>query len=275
MPYYENSSADRLWYEDQGSGAPIIFIHGWSLSSAVWHFQFEQLSSSFRLIAPDLRGHGLSSALSGYCDLESFSTDIMLLCEKLDLQNVLLVGWSLGGQIAINVSARLKERLSGLLLLCSTPCFCAKDDFQYGLSRLEVDGMTLKLERSMPRAIKGFIGRMFATGEIKSEELPELNKLLEQIALPDKEVAISSLKILQEMDLRELLSTIELPTLIISGEEDLICPPAASVYLAEQIPDSRYYSFDGCGHAPFLTRAAVMNKILSGFHAGKVIDIAV
>lgn len=92
MPRYQNRRGEQLWYEDHGAGCPVVVVHGWCMSSAVWKYQYDALSGSLRLIAPDLRGHGRSRKVTGGLNFASFANDLVDLFEELDLTQALLVG---------------------------------------------------------------------------------------------------------------------------------------------------------------------------------------
>lgn len=266
MAWYAGDSGSRLWYEDRGTGTPIVFIHGWCMSSAVWRLQRYGLSDSFRFITIDLQGHGKSPPHAGGFHIKGCAGDIAGLFEFLDLHNALLVGWSLGSLIALESCVLLRERLSGLVLTAGTPRFTQGDGFPYGLSRIEVDGMTRKVQRSLRRALEGFNARMFASGELDDPSLAAMvQELLSTVPMPTADVALQALDALVETDQRDRLALIDLPTLIMSGDRDVICLPQASAFLAQQIPSARQMVFAGCGHAPFLTQSTRFNACLEDF----------
>ena len=266
MAWYAGDSGSRLWYEDRGTGTPIVFIHGWCMSSAVWRLQREGLSDSFRVITIDLPGHGTSPPQAGGFHVSGGATEIAGLCESLDLHEALLAGWSLGSLVALEACVLLRERLSGLVLIAGTPRFTQEDGFPYGLSRMEVDGMTRKVQRSLRRALDGFTARMFAPGELDDPSLAVLiQELLSAVPMPTADVAIQALDALVETDQRDRLALIDLPTFILSGDRDVICLPQASAFLAQRIPSARQMVFAGCGHAPFLTQSTRFNSCLEDF----------
>jgi pimeloyl-[acyl-carrier protein] methyl ester esterase len=266
MPWYLNRRGEQLWYEERGAGCPVVLLHGWCMSSAVWTFQLDGLSSSMRLLAPDLRGHGRSREISGGLDFEGFATDLVDLCEALDLTKVVLVGWSMGAQIALQSCAELSGRLAGMVLVSATPRFTASDDFPHALAFKEACGMRLKVQRNTQRALEGFYSRLFTESELESHFFAaEVKQLLLTIPMPDTGVALDALDALIRADMRELLATITLPTLVVSGAQDRICLPQASYYLKEHIPDARQTVFPGCGHAPFLTQSHRFNAEITGF----------
>jgi pimeloyl-[acyl-carrier protein] methyl ester esterase len=266
MAWYEGDGGGRLWYEDRGSGSPVVFIHGWCMSSAVWRLQWERLPDSLRVITIDLPGHGRSTAPAGGFQIKGCAAGIAGLFAALQLDNALLVGWSLGSLIALESCAGLRERLSGLVLVAATPRFTRGDGFPFGLSRDEVDGMTRKVQRSLQRALDGFTARMFAAGELDDPSLAALTReLLAEVAEPTTELALQALEALVDSDLRDRLAAIDLPALIVNGDSDLICLPQASEFLLQQIASARQIVFDGCGHAPFLTQSDRFNACLAEF----------
>jgi len=266
MAWYAGDSGSRLWYEDRGTGTPIVFIHGWCMSSAVWRLQREGLSDSFRVITIDLPGHGASPPQADGFHVTGCAVEIAGLCESLDLHEALLAGWSLGSLVALEACVLLRERLSGLVLIAGTPRFTQEDGFPYGLSRIEVDGMTRKVQRSLRRALDGFSARMFAPGELDDPSLAVLiRELLSTVPMPTVDVAIQALDALVETDQRDRLALIDLPTFILSGDRDVICLPQASAFLAQRIPSARQMVFAGCGHAPFLTQSTRFTSCLEDF----------
>lgn len=263
MSWFENESGSRLWYEDQATtGRPIVFIHGWCMSSAVWKLQREGLSDSFRVITLDLRGHGHSPPHADGFHIKGCTEDIAGLLEYLDIYNAILAGWSLGATIAIAAYLLCRQRLSGLVLISGTPRFAQSADFSYGLSQVEVNGMAKKVDRNIRRALDGFLTRMLASGEADFERV---HKLLSSIPAPATEVALQALETLIEADVRDQLAKIDCPTLLVHGDRDVICLPEASEFMSRQVPTSRQVVFSGCGHVPFLTQGANFNAIIDDY----------
>ena len=270
MPWYENHIGERLWYEDHGYGCPVVLLHGWCMSSVVWKYQFEALagssSASFRLVAPDLRGHGRSHAVSGSLDFAGFARDLVDLFERLELSKVVLLGWSMGAQIALQSYAGLSGRIAGMVLVGATPRFTASDDFPHALAVNEASGMRLKVQRNTQRALDGFYSRLFADGEFESQSSANvIMQLLAAITAPDTAAVLAALDALSRTDMRGLLPAITVPTLIMNGAQDRICLPQASTYLKERIPGAEQVIFQSCGHTPFLTRSRQFNAEFTRF----------
>ncbi|HIJ86467.1 MAG TPA: alpha/beta fold hydrolase [Desulfuromonadales bacterium] len=266
MPWYENRRGESLWYEERGCGFPVVMVHGWCMSSAVWQYQFAGLAASFRVIAPDLRGHGRSNLVAGSLSFSSFANDLADLIEQLNLAKVVLAGWSMGAHIALQACAELSGRLDGMALISATPRFTASADFRYGLAEKEASGMRRKVQRNIGRALVDFYTRIFAEGEMECCPLSsEITKLLESIPPPDTGAVLEALDTLVRADMRHLLPDVHVPTVILNGSHDRICLPQASTYLKEHISGAEQSVFPGCGHAPFLTQSHTFNAELSRF----------
>lgn len=271
MPSYVNRRGEQLWYEEAGAGAgcPVVFVHGWCMSSAVWKYQFDGLAASLRLLAPDLRGHGRSRDVSGQLDFATFSADLVDMFDALGLEKAVLVGWSMGAQVALEASAELSNRLAGMILVSATPCFLATDDFPYGLATNEAVGMRLKVQRNTQRALDGFYARLFTEGEMADHQAAtEIKKLLKAITPPDTAAVLAAIDALMNADMRNLLANIKVPTLIINGDADQICTPQASDYLKKHIRGAEQFVFHHCGHAPFLTFENQFNAEIVRFIRG-------
>jgi pimeloyl-[acyl-carrier protein] methyl ester esterase len=266
MPFFVNRSGEQLWFEDAGAGVPVVLVHGWCMSSAVWHHQFRDFQSSFRVVAPDLRGHGCSRDVSGRLDFESFAADLADLISFLDLRQIVLVGWSMGTQIALQAYSEISDRLAALVLVSATPCFTAKTDFPYGLTWNESAGMKKKVGRNSNRAMEGFHARMFLEDELVDRPVADnICALLAAIVPPDTEATLAALESLASADMRNLLPDIKIPTLILNGDGDKICLPAASSFLAENIQSAQQKVFQHSGHAPFLSRHGEFNAEIIRF----------
>ena len=265
MPWYPNSLGDQLWYEERGEGTPLVLVHGWCMSSAVWNSILIE-SKHFRVIALDLRGHGNSKqSLKGH-GFKELADDVSALFDYLDIKGAILAGWSLGAQVALQAFSQLHDRLAGVVLVSGTPCFTASEDFPHALSKLEGQGMALKIRNNLKRTLDGFVQRMFASGELDNEVLAtQINLIMAAVPAPDILVALECLQALLEADMRSLLDTVDLPTLIINGDQDRICLPKASDFMARRIAGSEHLVIKGCGHAPFLSNGLIFETALENF----------
>ncbi len=265
--YFRLHTNEDLYYEELGEGSPIVFIHGWAMSGIVWHFQKKALTDSWRVIVPDLRGHGRSVApMSTKLTLSDMAEDLVELIQGLSLERVVLVGWSLGGMVALEAFAALKELLAGLVLVGTTPRFVAGEGYAHGLPSKDIRGMAIRLQRDYAKTMGDFFKKMFAPDEIQQDQY---QRVVREIILlgrqPASGVALQGLELLAGADLRRILPRIDRPVLLLHGSCDTISLPAASQYMAEHIPDSEMEVMKGCGHAPFLSHPEEFNRLLGGF----------
>jgi pimeloyl-ACP methyl ester esterase len=266
MPFVETLNGARLHYEELGTGRPVVFLHGWAMSSRAWRFQ-QHLDPACRLIFLDQRGHGRSTPAEGYT-VEAFAGDLVTFFEQLALRDAVLVGWSMGVQVALQAFPALRSCLAGLVLVGGTPRFTASDDFPHGQAPLEVKGMGLRVRRDYQKTMGDFFRGMFAEGEL---DPAQYQRIVHEIVMggtsADPGAVRESLKILSVADLREELPQVDRPVLLVHGELDSICPAAASAYMAERLPMATLRIMAGCGHAPFMTQPERFNPLVQEFLA--------
>lgn len=267
MPVLVTDEHCRLAYEDSGTGgSTLLFIHGWAMSGRVWRYQREALSKDCRVITLDLQGHGASDSSVSGVTINDFAADIARFMISLDLKEITVVAWSMGVSVLLAALPAVRDRVSRLVLVGGTPVFTSRDDFPHGLHPDETRGMGLRLRRNYVRTMEEFFLQMFAEGELDLEEYRQIVKdIVKGGCLPEPPVALDSLEALASADLRPFLAAVTCPVLLIHGEEDRICSPYASRFMAEQIPDARIKLLDGIGHAPFLSRSDLFNRLIKEF----------
>lgn len=266
MPYLTASDSTNLYYEETGDGKPLLFIHGWSLSSQIWIRQKEFLSSRYRCVGYDLRGHGRSiPSCSGY-GIDILASDVTLFFERLCLSEVTLLGWSLGVLVVLAAYPAVRERLASLVLVSGTSKYCTSPDYPYGLPPKEPRSLSLLLKRNPHKAMDGFYRKMF-TDELHSERGFESieRDVLPLLPPPSPEILVPVLQTLETADIRPVLSLIRVPALLIHGDRDLICPVDSSRYMSTQIPGSQCAVLTGAGHAPMYSRSNEFNSVLDRF----------
>ncbi len=256
-----------LHLRDTGSGPPLLMLHGWAMSGRVWRFQ-EPLADRWRLLVPDLPGHGYSVApddLSGY-SVQLLANSILELLDSLQIERLSIVGWSLGSMVALRLAAVLEERLTCLILVGGTPRFCTDSDYPHGVPAQEVRGLGVRLRRDYGATLGDFFKRMFAPDEL---DYDQYQRIVREVVLggrqPVPDLAQAGLLALAAEDVRSLLPTITVPTLVMHGMADTICPPGAARYLADHLLQPALQLLPGVGHAPFLTRPEEFNTLVAEF----------
>lgn len=276
MPFLDLQSGLRVSFADRGAGPVLVFVHGWSFGGAVVEALPPEVTAGRRLIAPDLRGHGATpsaaatapaapgnaSAAFGLADL---AADLSALLEALDVREATLAGWSLGAQVALAALPRIRPRLARLVLLSATPCFTIRDDWPHGLPGLALVALARRVTRDPARAVDRFCDGMFVEGELDPAGRSRAAALRAAVPPPDPRAALAGLDVLATTDLRPALGGVDLPTLVVHGEHDPICPAGAGRFLASALPRARLALVRGAGHAPFLSRPREVAAALRGF----------
>jgi pimeloyl-[acyl-carrier protein] methyl ester esterase len=259
MPVMKLSDGRRLAWRQTGSGPPLVLLHGWGMTSAAFAGLSELLAPTFELFAPDLRGHGDSEAGSGYT-LPELAADVAEWCETLEVQDAALLGWSLGGQVALTLCPLLQGRLRRLLLVATTPRFVAADDWPHGLPDGRVRVMVRNLKKAPRLTVEDFWYSQFAAGETP---LPPTGMLTdaEQGLVP----LLATLDTLRHSDLRGALAAVALPTLVVQGGGDGVTLPTAADWLAGHLPHGELVVWEEAGHAPFLTQPEKFSGLVREF----------
>ncbi|MEJ2471584.1 MAG: alpha/beta fold hydrolase [Desulfuromonadales bacterium] len=241
------------WYE-AGQGRPVVLLHGWSTSAAAFGELADLLQDSCHVLIPDLPGHGHSSPAPINDSLGLAAVLAAWLQTVVSGIEVTLVGWSLGGMVALEMAAAGHLPLHRLVLIASTPRFTNAADWPHGLPATQVRALSRNLARRFEATLGEFFALTFAGEKLSPETLRRIrNRAVHNSPLPDRDAASALLKFLATQDQRHLLPRITLPTLVLHGEEDRITPPGAGQALAERLPDSMFIGFAGLGHAPFLS----------------------
>jgi len=252
MPDCQLPNGQRLHYRDSGSGQPLLLLHGWGMSSAVFDEVSARLANRGRCLCLDLPGHGSSPATAEFT-LESLAGMVEALVVQMDLVKPVLLGWSLGGQVAQLVATRRQVTLAGLILVATTPRFVAGADWEHGLPGLQLRALHRDLQRQYARTLGDFFQLMFAGEQLAPERFRRIVRFAAGAArLPDAATVLAGLELLQQNDLRDQLA-VEPPCLVVHGELDRIVPISAGAYLAARIPAAELALFPAVGHAPFFS----------------------
>jgi len=248
-----------------GQGLPLVLLHGWSMSHAVFAELAACLQNDFRLVIPDLPGHGRSETVapSTLSAMLTRLTDVFALELR---EPFALLGWSLGGQLAQHWAVTEPARLRRLILLSTTPRFCAGSDWPHGLP---VGALRL-LRRNLQQAYLATLGNFFDE-QFKTEVLSPARRreilafAVRPVGPPPLAQALESLEILTQADLRHLAVRIKTPALVIHGQDDAIIPLGAGDYLAAQIKGAQLLRLPATGHAPFLSHPELLASHIRNF----------
>jgi len=256
----------RLHITDAGKGRPIVLIHGWPLSDEMYEYQYNDLiNAGFHAIGITLRGFGKSDKPYGLYNYDKHASDIKKILSKLDIKDAVIVGFSMGGSIAIRYVSKYKGAHVSKLVLCgaSAPIWTQRKDFPYNLPQSAVDDLIKLNHKDRPKLLSDF-ANIFSASETSLNK--GIASWLNGIGLSASSYATAQCLIaLRDTDLRSDLKKIRIPTLIMHGKKDKIC----SFDLAEQmkagIKDSHIVPFEKSGHSMFLEETKKFNAELIKF----------
>ncbi len=267
MTYFQLADGRRLAYRRSGEGPALILLHGWAMSALVFAEVMAELARDFTILAPDLRGHGDSDPGPGYgCD--ALAADLAEWIGALDLQEATLLGWSLGGEVALSLIAKtdIQRRLRALVLVATTPRFVAAEDWTAGLPATQVRALARDLRRNYLKTMGDFFSLQFQGESLVPGRYQQILRFAVRAGrLPEPEVALAGLETLAAEDLRGLLPQLDLPTLVIHGGLDPIVLPAAGRFLAATIPEATLELWPDVGHAPFFSAPQRFCALLRNF----------
>src|ERR1700754_2978732 len=254
----------ELHVEVYGNGPDLVLLHGWGLNVRVWDGLVVELRDRFRLITVDLPGHGKSPWTPSQ---NTPAEQVWLLHTTLaPISNrYSLLGWSLGGQIALDLAAAMPAQIDKLVLVATTPRFTAAPDWPYGMKLDVITKMATQLQRDYRQTVKDFLD-LQVRGSIDSASVVDnLRKALSVHGEAKPEALESGLNTLATADLRPTLPHVRTPTLVIAGQNDRITAPGASQVLAAGLPDARYVEMRRAAHAPFLSHRKEFTALLEQF----------
>jgi pimeloyl-ACP methyl ester carboxylesterase len=249
----------RLFVQQSGAGTPLLLIHGLMASGAMFQPVLPAFATHYRVIVPDLRGHGRSGALPGPYRVEQLAHDLTPLLDDLQVEAADILGYSQGGAVAQQFARDYPKRVRCLVLACT---------FAYNmLSRRErLEGI---LSPWMVR-ILGLrrLARLVIDGTGGSRLPPENARWLEGIlSANDKARMVAAVEAMNAFDSRPWLDQITCPTLVIAGAEDTAVPLAHAQMLAQGIPDALLRVVDGAGHTLIYTHTDIFLQAVEAFLA--------
>lgn len=265
------ANATDIAFQDEGDGQPVVLIHGWPLSHSMWEHQVSTLvAAGYRCVTYDRRGFGDSGASSGGYDYDTFASDLHQLMTHLDLRNVMLVGFSMGGgEVARYIGRYGADRVSKVMLLASvTPFLRRTKDNPGGIAGTGLDRMlaAVKTDRIgfLTKFFVDFYNADVAGNAVVGSDLMAYGKSLAWRADP---VATQQCVVaFGDTDFRADLRTIHVPVLIVHGDADRIVPfPASAVRTQAMIPGSQMAVIEGGPHGFPATHAAELDALLLNF----------
>lgn len=250
----------QLAYTDAGLGLPVVLLHGYPFNRTLWNEQVSALSNSYRVITPDLRGHGESDASPGAATMNRMAQDVAMLLDHLEISRAVIGGLSMGGYVALAFYKQFRSRVRALVLADTR----AQADTEEGkVTRHQ------QAEKAFAEGMAGIADSMLPkllTPDTVSKR-PELVKRVRDMMLKTKPegAAGALLGMAERDDQTSLLSQISCPALILVGREDQITPVKDSEKMHREIAGSRLVVIENAAHVSNLERTEQFNEELTRF----------
>jgi pimeloyl-ACP methyl ester carboxylesterase len=251
-------------YDEEGRGDAFVLLHGFPFDRSMWREQAEVLSANFRVIAPDLRGLG-ETPLGGVDEgtMDEMAEDVAALLDALNVERAVLGGLSMGGYVAFEFFRRFPVRVRALVLADTRP---QGDDDEGKRTREENarkvlrEGMRPLVDSMLPKLLSA------STRERRPDVVERVSAMMLAVRPEGAAAALRGMAV--RRDQTEMLSRIDVPTLVLVGTEDAITPPSDAEAMAAKIEGSRLVRVEGAAHLSNVERPEEFNRALVDFVSG-------
>ena len=261
----------EIYVEDVGKGQPLVFIHGWPLSGAMWEYQVVPLvEAGFRCVSYDRRGFGRSCKNSTAYDYATLGADLAAVISARDLRDVTLVGFSMGGGEVVEYLTKHngERRVARAILVSSvTPFMLKTSDNPDGVDGSVFDDMIAGLRADRPGFLTDFTEKFFGVGLISSPvSMPMLAASCEVAMTASPYATIQCVRSFSATDFREQCKKIDVPVLVIHGDADATVPiDPTGACAANIIPNAELKIYSGAPHGLFYTEKTQLTRDIAAF----------
>jgi non-heme chloroperoxidase len=263
VPHIEVEPGVSVFVQDLGAGRPVVLIAGFGLSHEVWDDQVRVLGAAHRVVCIDLRGTGGSDKPLG--DDSTYSVgrlarDVEVVLDRLDLQDVTLVGWSFGGQIGFQLAASAPQRLARLVLVCSNGVRASRsEEFPFGAPADTLEAAVVRGEIESRLTSRRSTIRSGFHREPDADLVDWLVRC--QLQMPSW-AAVACYRSYLRTDLIDRIDDVRLPVVQIVGANDPVTRPEGARWLQERLADARLVELTECGHYPLFEARDRFDEVL-------------
>jgi pimeloyl-[acyl-carrier protein] methyl ester esterase len=249
-----------IYVESSGRGPDLFLIHGWGMHGGIWHGVTEVLAQHFRVHVMDLPGMGHSPP-GKFDTLPRLAEQ---LADLLPAQSA-VCGWSLGGQVTMQLALACPEKVDRLMLVASTPRFVSGSDWQFGVDGAVFGEFADQVMQDYEATMGRFLALQAFGGESSRELIRQLRERFSKRPEPDRLALQQALQMLLQTDLREEVGRLRQPILLLHGDRDTLAPVGAARWMAGRLPHARLRVIHGASHAPFLSHPAAFLHEMTDF----------
>ena len=232
-----------------GKGPDIVFLHGWGMNSEVWFETVDELSNNYRVTLIDLPGFGKNANVNCEFQLDKLTECILPHVP----QGAILVGWSMGGLIAMNITLKYPERIQKLVLISCNAQFSASANWPAGMKAEVLDGFVKNLSEDYKQTLQRFLMLQARGGDNAKETVRALKQRLYKHGEPAQDALRGGLQLLKNTSFVDQLNEIKLPVLLMFGKLDALVPVAAAEEMMARFPQAQLIVFPKAAHAPFIS----------------------
>ena len=256
------SGVGSLFYEDAGSGRPLILIHGFPLSGEIWREQLSGLAGKFRVIAPDLRGFGKSVPPEGGCSMDLYADDTVMLMDHLQIEKAAVCGMSMGGYVLLNLLDRYPDRVNAACFMVTRG---GADDAEGKAGRTALAAEVLHSGATV--AADAFSRILFAPGSAAKNPgmVAQVHGMMMAASPPG--LAGGLLAMRDRLDYSNRLAEFRVRSLVIGAEDDMAIPREESLKLAKGLPDATLCMIPEAGHMVMMEQPEAVNRAVTEFLA--------
>ena len=246
----------------------LVLIHGWGMHSLVWDDVMPGLLKHFTVRIIDLPGFGRSPVAKGDYDLDYLVTQVMAVAPE----KALWMGWSLGGMIALRIAEQFPERVTALINVASTPRFIQGEAWKNAVPEKVLKGFYSYLLEDWEGTLIRFLALQCKDSESQKDDTRKLRELVYFHGLPATQALRGGLEVLQNVDLREALQQLTIPTLYLFGEKDNLIPANVAGDIKDLNNNVEVAHIMGSSHVPFMTAPDLFLQALNDFFQTKEFD---
>jgi pimeloyl-[acyl-carrier protein] methyl ester esterase len=247
----------RIYAETYGSGPPLAMLHGWAMHSGVWRDFAMRLAQRYRVICLDLPGHGRSSM----CNAADLDEICEVLIRAIPERSCHLLGWSLGGTLAMAMAERFPERVDKVVVLAGNPKFVQAEDWP-GIKPDTLEAFADLLKTDVQQTLTRFLALQVNGLPRGKALLPTLKQALQECPAPADAALAAGLQVLKSADLRNFLLQNRVPTVLIFGGKDTLIPVCCATLLQRLNPRLQVRVLASAGHLPFLTHTDELVELI-------------